>query len=106
MKAGTALLTIEANINNILDVEREVGGDGMTVMVADDTTEHIVQHAYLLSNEDLDDLTRSSMVMKIEIRMMKRNPQLGLQKSSLVSFRKPNHFRITSCSMILVWNEL
>ena len=52
--------TIEADVRNILTMAREVGGDGMTDMLSEDIEEHIAEHGQTLTNEELDDLARSS----------------------------------------------
>ena len=39
---------------------REVGGEGMADMLPDNIEEHIAEHAQTLTNEELDDLARSS----------------------------------------------
>jgi transposase-like protein/uncharacterized protein CbrC (UPF0167 family) len=52
--------TIDEEVRNILNVAREVGGEGFSDMIKDDVEKHIEEHSETLTNEELEDLLKSS----------------------------------------------
>ncbi|XP_044533500.1 tigger transposable element-derived protein 1-like [Gracilinanus agilis] len=50
---------IDREVNMIIRTAREVGGDGLVDMIAEEVVDHIEEHHEVLMNEDLDDFVRS-----------------------------------------------
>ena len=51
---------IDGGVKKIIQTAREVGGEGFVDMIDEEVEEHIEEHQEVLTNEELEDLVKSS----------------------------------------------